>query len=85
MVEAVDLVAAQVERADQAAEVVRGLVHGDADALPGEPVGRGEAEDAASDDADGGRHPTSSSPTGMTAGGSSSPADMLRRAATRRA
>ena len=59
MVEAVDLAAVEVERADEPAEVSRTLEERHVDALLREPVRGGHPEDAAADDADGGPHATS--------------------------
>ena len=62
VVEAIDPVPGEVERADEAAEVRRALVHRDVCPCLSQPIGGGQTQDAATDNRDGGpRHTTTAS------------------------
>src|SRR5205085_11537694 len=52
VIEAIDAMPVEVEGADEAAEIARALVDGHLGACLKQPVGRGEPEDPAADDAD---------------------------------
>ena len=83
MVEAVGRAPLEVERADQAAEVVRALEERDVHALLEQPVGGGEPEDPAADDADRGpccRHLGRRSPPAASAAAEEAPVAGERRA-----